>query len=113
MTTTAHNTRRTWGGASLARNMEEPEVKSAPHSMYRELYPWMFKDKPKPMTKLARAILDYLTKYGPSTPMEIATGIEWKHVSSVAHCLKSNAHGVTVVGQRKTAKGNVNVWGIA
>lgn len=113
MTTTAHNARRTWGGASLARNMEPPEVKAAPHSMYRELHPEMYKNKPERMTKLASLIIDYLKKNGEATPMEIATGIKWKHVSSVAHCLKSNAHGVSVVGQRKTAKGNVNVWGIA
>lgn len=113
MTTSAHNARRVYGGASLAKNMEPPERPAAPHSLYRDLHPEMFKDKPKPVSPLAQAIKAWLIENGPATATEIAVGTEQQYVSSVAYSLKNSVEGVSIVGHKRSPKGiEVAVWGI-
>ncbi len=111
MTTTAHNSRKVYGGASLAKNMEPPD-RVSPHSMYEELYPYMYKRKSRTASPMAAEIRAWLAENSPATASEIAKGIGRDCASSVAHALRSGVDGAIVVGEKMTKRGMVAVWGL-
>lgn len=114
MTTTAHNAKRVWGGASLARNVESgtsPQV-----SMFYELNPHLRKKKTQADVTIADRIAPWLREHGPATAKEIARGISAADVSSVNEQFRfDRVPGAVVVGLRRTGKAsnkNAKVWGL-
>lgn len=113
MTTTAHNARRVWGGASLARNAESGNASRV--SMYQLLHPEMYsRAKPKVVkrTPMGQRVYDWLMANGKSTGRQIAEGIG-ANVDSIHNRLSHGVLGVVHVETIKAGDGRkIKVWGI-
>lgn len=113
MTVSAHNNRRVWGGASLARNVDggtEQRVR-----LYRMLHPEMFSKaapKRKARTPTGQRAYDWLVANGPHTGRQIAEGLDL-HPETIHSVM---AHGVVGVEQVDTIRDKdgrkIKVWGI-
>lgn len=116
MTTTAHNAKRVYGGASLAKNMHPLDRPETPVSLYQELYPYMYKPvkrkKAVRATELSNKITAWLTEHGSGSAPEIgkALGVIQQ---TVIHSLQRNVEGATVIGYRFIERGKKEqVWAI-
>lgn len=120
MTTTAHNARRPWGGASLARNVgpgTAPRV-----SMYQLLHPEQFaeipsskKVKPQPPKRRSpgasdKAIRDYLAQ-GDATTAQIAAVLGLTY-NAVHMCLHRGLDGIVRKGTTLKRGALVQLWGL-
>ena len=99
MTVSAHNSRRVWRGASLARNVSpglEPRA-----SMFYELNPHLKKLRKPSAFQVLDQIRPWLIAHGPSTAREIAEGLGIAEPSQVNHQIrKGNVRGAVAVGKR-------------
>lgn len=111
MTVAAHNGRRVWGGASLARNVSSGAAPRA--SMFYELNPHLRKKEQQRVASVADKILPWLQEHGEATAQDIAKGI-----GTTAHTVNFNLRrgiaGVVEVGVVFTSRNRKSrVWGAA
>ena len=119
MTTTAHNAKRVWGGAT-----RRPSGRTGPHSeLYRELHPEMFVEIPSskpsklPPPRKRRspgasdnAIRDYLAQ-GDATTVQIAKALGLTY-NAVYMCLLRGLDGVKRKGTTIKRGALVQLWGL-
>lgn len=104
MTTTAHNARRPWGGASLARNVESGYEPRA--SLYELLHPEQYpkeKQRQKPPSIEARheMITAYLRANGPATAPAMEAAFDLRR-DCIGGLLRKGIPGVVVIRQEKS-----------
>ncbi len=99
MTVSAHNSRRVWRGASLAKNVSpglEPRA-----SMFHELNPHLKKLRKPSAFQVLDQIRPWLLEHGPATAREIAEGLGIAEPSQVNHQIrKGNVRGAVATGKR-------------
>lgn len=99
MTVSAHNSRRVWRGASLARNVSPGESPRA--SMFYELNPHLKKLRKPSAFQVLDQIRPWLLEHGPATAREIAEGLGIAEPSQVNHQIrKGNVRGAVCSGKR-------------
>lgn len=116
MTTSAHNSRRVWGGASLARNVEpgyQPRV-----SMYQLLHPEMYpKDKQRQRPPSAEVrqgmIMAYLNANGPATASAMEAEFNLK-IDAIGGLLRKGIPGIVTLRKEKSQDTGrmCTFWGI-
>ena len=111
MTIAAHNGRRVWGGASLARNVEAGTAQRA--SMFYELNPHLRKKEKAALESVAEKIRPWLEEHGPATAQQVAKGIGTT-ANAVNANLRRGVAGVVEVGTLATTRNHKSkVWGVA
>lgn len=107
MTVSAHNSRRVWRGASLARNVSPGESPRA--SMFYELNPHLRKKEKKAIEHIVDKIRPWLIEHGPSSAEKIATGLKVSKVS-VSSRLRKGIAGVVVVDTVRGRNRTTKIW---
>lgn len=111
MTVSAHNSRRVWRGASLARNVSPGESPRA--SMFYELNPHLKKLRKPSAFQVLDQIRPWLLEHGPATAREIADGLGIAEPSQVnGQIRKGNVRGAVVVGTRLVGNRHFKVYEI-
>ncbi len=116
MTTTAHNARRVWSGASLARNVSpgyEPRV-----SLYQMLHPEQYPkekqcQKPPPIEARREMIAAYLKANGPATAPALEAAFNLRR-DCIGGLLRKGIPGIVVIRQEKSKQTMrmCAVWGL-
>lgn len=111
MTVSAHNSRRVWRGASLAKNVSpglEPRA-----SMFYELNPHLKKLRKPSAFQVLDQIRPWLLEHGPATAREIAEGLGIAEPSQVNHQIrKGRVRGAVCSGKRLIGNRYFNVYEI-
>lgn len=99
MTVSAHNGRRVYRGASLARNVSPGESPAA--SMFYELNPHLKKLRKPSAFEVLDQIKPWLLEHGPATAREIAAGLGIAEPSQVNDQIRrGRIRGVVDAGKR-------------
>lgn len=109
MTVSAHNARRVYRGASLARNVSPGESPAA--SMFYELNPHLRSKEQKAIIAIIDKIYPWLVEHGPANAQQIAAGLG-VNSSSINRCLRNGIYGVVVVGVAKGYNRSTKIWGV-
>jgi hypothetical protein len=116
MTTTAHNARRVWGGASLAANVSpgyEPRV-SMYQLLHPEMYPKQKQCQPTPLLEERHGmILTYLFVNGPATAPAMEAAFDLRR-DAIGGLLRRGVAGIVVIRQEKSPHTHrmCTVWGL-
>lgn len=109
MTVSAHNNRRVWGGASLARNVEPGTEQRV--SLYRLLHPQMYpkqqrqqpRQKPPSIEERHTMIFAYLRDKGPSTAQAIEAEYNLNR-DAIGGLLRNGIDGIVALRKERSAQ---------